>query len=314
MRMDCSSAVAKDLRLLQAEMSGLSSDRTELERRCRWRPLLDIGLNWGLVLLACAAVLEFGGWAVPLALLVIGWRQRALGNLLHEAGHGNLHPSRRVNECMGWLLLAWPGCTDLRRYRADHYAHHRQLGDHLRDPDLLPRRREAGWLGHLTTFTLSTRHWWASFSGDLLARRTGLASRVAIVAWWMGAAIILQATFGTEFAAAFVGLWFAARATTFHALTMFREMCDHFGLDPQSIVSYTRDSVGCGPLAWLIHPHNNGYHLTHHLMPHVPYYNLPRAQRLLSQLPLYRRHARVYSTYLLGRGSIVSSMNPEAQT
>ncbi len=30
-----------------------------------------------------------------------------------------------------------------------------------------------------------------------------------------------------------------------------------------------------GPARWLVHPRNNGYHLTHHLLPAVPYYRLP---------------------------------------
>ncbi|MCW5667490.1 MAG: fatty acid desaturase family protein [Piscinibacter sp.] len=313
MRKDCSSAVAHDLALLRTQLAGMPTGPEDLERRGRWRPLLDIALDWSIVLLACLAVLELGAWAVPVALLVIGWRQRALGNLLHEAGHGNLHPSRRVNDWLARLALAWPGCTDLSRYRVDHYEHHRQLGDRQRDPDLLPRRGQHGWLAHLAEFTLDLRLWWSAASGDLFARRTGQRARVAILAWWAGAAGLATLSVGEGFAAAFVALWFAARATTFHVLTMFREMCDHFAMEPDSIVGFTRECVGRGPLAWLIHPHNNGYHLTHHLLPSVPYYNLPRAQHLLAQLPMYRHHGHVYSTYLFGRDSIVASMGAGAR-
>src|SRR5690348_4332257 len=76
-----------------------------LLKRATWPPLRDIGFDILVVVLAVAMARCCYALA-PLAILMIGNRQRALGNLLHEGGHGNLHRSRQVNDAITRLLLA----------------------------------------------------------------------------------------------------------------------------------------------------------------------------------------------------------------
>ena len=104
-----------------------------------------------------------------------------------------------------------------------------------------------------------------------------------------------------------LALWLLSRATAFHAITMFREMCDHVGLAPGGIFSFTRDMTCRGPWRWLLHPRNNGFHLTHHLCPAVPYYLLPQAQKLFVQTPSYRKRAVVCDAYFGGWHSVTPS-------
>jgi fatty acid desaturase len=305
--------VAGDLAMLRFQMQDRAAGFEALTRRRLWRPLCDILIDWAVMLGACAAVLELGPWLVPLALLLIGSRQRALGNILHDGSHGNLHAWRALNDAVVTLLVALPLFTSLRHYRRDHYAHHRELGDTRRDPDLLPVRDGQPWLPQYAQFLMCGKTWRSSITGHLFCSRIGLHARLRIVAWWLAFLLLLVLAVDELFAAVFVALWLGARATAFHCITMFREMCDHFGLVPGNIVSFTRDFVSHGPVAWLIHPHNNGYHLTHHLLPAVPYYNLPRAQRLLAKLPLYRSHDRTFSAYVFGRRSVVASWRAGVQ-
>ncbi|MBL8362437.1 MAG: fatty acid desaturase, partial [Rubrivivax sp.] len=93
-----------------------------------------------------------------------------------------------------------------------------------------------------------------------------------------------------------------------------REMCDHFGLRPGGILSFTRDMAVRGPARWLIHPRNNGYHLTHHLLPAVPYYHLPRAHALFRRLPAYRAHGTVCDAYFAGPAAVVRAWEREARS
>jgi fatty acid desaturase len=93
-------------------------------------------------------------------------------------------------------------------------------------------------------------------------------------------------------------LWMIARGTVFHAITTFREMTDHYGLSPSGIFQYTREIPTHGFASILLHPHYNGYHLTHHLFPHIPYYHLPRAHALLTRNPMFSRRAIICRTYL----------------
>ena len=109
---------------------------------------------------------------------------------------------------------------------------------------------------------------------------------------------------GHEFTLTFVALWLVARATLFHLITTYREMCDHFGLRPGGIFSFTRDMACHSLWRYVIHPRNNGYHLTHHLLPAVPYYRLPQAHRLFRQMPVYRARGQVCDAYFAGTGAV----------
>jgi fatty acid desaturase len=132
-----------------------------------------------------------------------------------------------------------------------------------------------------------------------------------MLAWWGLLVATLAAAAGAGVSALVLGLWLGARATVFHLITTFREMCDHHGLDPGGVFSFTRDIKATGFWSVLIHPRHNAYHLTHHLLPAIPYYRLPQAQRLFATLPEYRARARVCHTYFGGSGPVVQAWQTE---
>ena len=130
-------------------------------------------------------------------------------------------------------------------------------------------------------------------------------SKLYIVCWWVTFLGFMWAALGSSFAQSFVWLWLLSRATVFHLITVFREMCDHFGLAPGGVFTFTRDMVDHGPWRRIIHPRNNGYHLTHHLLPAVPYYHLPAAHALLGRLPVFQESAQACSAYFSGTDAVV---------
>jgi len=77
-------------------------------------------------------------------------------------------------------------------------------------------------------------------------------------------------------------------------------------LKPGGIFSFTREIPDHGPLSVLLHPHHNGYHLTHHLFPAVPYHQLPRLHAQLMELDEYDDRAFVCHAYLNGSPSGVA--------
>ena len=77
-------------------------------------------------------------WMSPFALLVLGNRQRALGNILHDAAHRNVTRDRRVNDLVTRALIAPLLFLSLPRYRDLHFRHHLDLGAPGTDPDLIP--------------------------------------------------------------------------------------------------------------------------------------------------------------------------------
>lgn len=264
--------------------------------------------DWALVVSAWLTVIT-GGWLwAPVAVTVIGSRQRALGNLLHDAAHGNLwrarHP-RRVE----WVLAA-PLFEQFRRYRGVHVAHHRYLGIPEKDPDRLViptapyigRGRAAGLRLYMRALRDGNLFLQSLLGGDGRVRVTG---HVRALVWWAAALGAAAALTTPQAALVFVVLWLLARATTYHAIRVLVELTDHFGLSSTSVLNYTR-TAPTSPLRLLIHPHNDSYHLAHHLLPGVPLAHLPAVHKLLLGCPEYAS-AQHCDGYFLGCKSAFSS-------
>lgn len=269
-----------------------------------WRAAYDISFDWLSIFVSIWTVYRLGWVMAPLALLVVGNRQRALGNLLHEASHRNLSAHRQLNDYFAHVLLAPPLLSTLSVYRVQHAHHHAWLGDPQRDPDILvpPSCRSGQWVRAYTYFLTKSSLLRGSLAGHLSGENLNRRQRGGILAWWLVVGLSMM-TINLDFALLFGALWFGARMTTFHAITTFREMTDHYGLSPGDIFSFTRDIPNHGLSSALLHPHNNGYHLTHHLFPTVPYYQLPAIQAQLSALQEYKDRAIVCPAYLTGAPS-----------
>lgn len=302
------SQVLSDIALLRQSLRRAGNPHLPLLRLQGWRPALDVAVDLTSIVAALLLALQ-EPWASPIVLLVLGNRQRALGNILHDAAHRNLTRNRLLNDLVTRALIAPLLFVSLSHYRELHFRHHLDLGAKGADPDLIPipAQKARSWVAAVAANTLSLRAILGSTFGHLVDPAAPAAGRLYIVGWWSVLLGVLVLPAGTELAAAMLALWLAARATAFHAITTFREMCDHHGLSPGGVFSFTRDINAAGPWSVLFHPRNNAYHLTHHLLPAIPYYRLPEAQRLFSTLPDYRERARVCDAYFAGPAQAVAS-------
>lgn len=306
------SEVLADIALLRQALSTAGSPHLPLLQLQPWRPLRDVALDLSLIAIALSAAL-MQPWAVPLALLVLGNRQRSLGNILHDAAHRNLTRDRWLNDLLTRTLIAPLLFVSLSRYRDLHFRHHLDLGEAGADPDLIPipHRKADSWLHAVAVNLLSWPAIVGSVFGHLLDRAVPRKHRLYIVAWWAAVCSLMAMVFGHSAVGEALAVWLLARGTAFHAITTYREMCDHHGLKPGGVFSFTRDFTGQGPWTWLFHPRNNAYHLTHHLLPAVPYYRLPEAQRLFATIPPYQSRARVCSRYFDGESAMVLAWQQE---
>jgi fatty acid desaturase len=301
------SDVLADIALLRQSLRRTGNPHLPLLRVDLWRPLRDIALDIAMIAGALALAVTVP-WTIPLPLLVLGNRQRALGNILHDAAHRNLTRDRWLNDLVTRLVVAPMLFASLSRYRELHFRHHLELGAQDADPDLLPvpPRKARSWARALAANAWSRRAVAGSLFGHLRDSGLPLRSRLYLVGWWAllcGAAAVAV---GPALMAGALGVWLAARATTFHLITTFREMCDHHGLSPGGVFGFTRDIRATGAWSWIIHPRHNAYHLTHHLLPAVPYYRLPQAQRLFATLPEYQARAHVCRSYFTGASPVVA--------
>jgi fatty acid desaturase len=289
-----------------ARDEGVADQLKALHNPAALRSVTAAILDWLMIFGAFGTVVIWGAIATPLALILIGNRQRALGNLLHDASHGSFAGNRQYGDTLAGILLFLPLFAIKALYRREHFAHHRRLGSPGHDGDLIHCEDDmvCSWPGLLWRHMANPRIWAGSILGHLL--RADAAARAAMLVWWgvvlLAIAIILRPADGLVFAA----LWLGARATTFHLITTFREISDHVGLRPGTIIGFSRNQTTGGLLGALFHPHNNGYHLAHHLNPGIPFFALPDAHALLLQWPDYAA-ATHSDRYFFGPGALVQS-------
>ncbi len=72
----------------------------------------------------------------------------------------------------------------------------------------------------------------------------------------------------------------------------------HVGLRPGTSLDFTHNHTASGLVGALFHPHNNGYHLVHHLNPGMPLHASPRAHARLLAWPEYAAAAHSRDTFL----------------
>ena len=281
-----------------------------LTSRNSWRGMWLVLHCWGTIIAAVALVTI---WPNPftwlIAVMIVGTRQLGLAILMHEAAHGGLHTSQKVNEFVGQWLCAVPVGASLAGYRAYHLKHHRYT-QQPEDPDL----------GLSAPFPISKDSFGRKVFRDLTGQtffkqrsplvmelfRTAqpavtethddetenfLTSGAQAMVNFLGVNALLFVLF--YFAGAgiwFFGVWVVAMATWFPLVTRVRNIAEHActstGPDP---FSHARTTHANFIERALIAPYWVNYHAEHHLFMYLPCYRLPEAHRLLGEKGLVAR-------------------------
>lgn len=246
---------------------------------------------------------------VPVILVgtvLLGGRQMAFGVLMHEAAHGTLFATRALNAFVGQWLCAYPIGADMYGYRAIHTRHHRLTGT-LQDPDLAiiaPYPMSRGELVRAFARDLSGVTGLMRTAGSVLTDlgfiQPSTAGEVLPVeqagrsSWDViraachsmgGPALVQGAWLAGLWAAGQPWLflcWWVARLTLFLAITRVRAIEDHACTPSvEHPLLHSRTVYSSLLERWIVAPYNVSFHLEHHLLPQVPFYNLPRFHRML---------------------------------
>ena len=99
------------------------------------RVAFDIGKGYFFLLLIAAVLIFIQPnlhfyWLIlaPFGGIAIGYTMAYLALFIHEAGHYNIHPVKKMNERVARLLLCLPFGLSLKNYRKLHWQHHFHLG------------------------------------------------------------------------------------------------------------------------------------------------------------------------------------------
>jgi fatty acid desaturase len=244
----------------------------------------------------------------------------SFAQLVHGAGHGKLFSSRRLSEVVATFCAAMVGYS-YQGHRAAHLEHHKHLNTEA-DADLIwghPDEKTSDmvrrWIGdllfasavrRLAQYVLGDRHARTSAKpGQALPSVLGLVRTMAPVAIVQTALLMYYwALIGPQY---YFLLYVLPAMTLYPAQIRLRSMAEHaFHPDalpePDSNGVWVTRSIDANWLErFLMAPLCGIYHFEHHLLPAVPYYNLPRLRTILQSKGIVVPVAQGYVRFAIER-------------
>ena len=249
---------------------------------------------WAVIGLSMAL---YALWPNPLtflaAVILIGSRQLGLAILMHDAAHGVLMKTLRLNEWVGQWLCAYPTMADMVSYRHYHLVHHRRT-QQKDDPDLslsakFPitpksfRRKMVRDLTGQTGFKQRKSQFLRSLGkpGEPFAvRAKGFWDRIGRQYLVQLVLLALMSAFGKPHY--FLMFWVLPNITWQMAITRVRNIAEHAIVpDNDDVFRNARTTYASLPVRALVAPYWVNYHVDHHLLFYVPCYNLPVLHAML---------------------------------
>ena len=260
------------------------------------RGLVSIVSDYGWILVGCLLSLEVQPLLYPLSVLIIGARQRALASLFHDGSHGTLFRSKVLNRVVSRVFCGWPIMQSMFAYRQSHVIlHHSRLGDANHDPDY----RELLGAGIYETqrgpdffrrFILSAMYgrFTLRYIKSLILSRLSFSVRSnesrtetwLILAFHASIAVI---AYSQGWLANLMFFWWIPLILVFPVIGWFSELSEHYPfMDASSEWCFgARNRYSCWVERFFIGMHGDSFHLTHHLLPGIPHWNLAAATRIL---------------------------------
>jgi dihydrorhizobitoxine desaturase len=278
-----------------------------------WHGLLALFEDYIIIAISIAGCYFVSWYLYPIAVLVIGARQRGLSTILHDSAHGVLAKNRSLNMFLGTLFTAYPIFQQHFAYKASHVeTHHPHLGNPSKDPDLQffikqrayrqmsPARcwiemmilpalglRTFAYLKYLIDNRLKNIR---KYNISQRTVRTQLSHRLdhyAFLAFWsiVGCAGWYWGLLDEVFL-----FWVVPYLTSFQILGWYIELSEHTPLmEIEEIDIYmSRNRNSRGLEKFLTGIHNDHYHLDHHLDTRTPFWLLPAAHKVRCQDPVYK--------------------------
>lgn len=240
----------------------------------------------------------FSPFFYPLTILIIGSRQRALASLLHEAAHTTLFKSRILNVTIGRVLCGWTILQSYGTYRITHVLnHHPKIGNDSIDPDLVYMLEQGVYKSQSRSDFLKNYfikpllgsnipHYIRYLIKDrfITAFRNDKERTEAIMIVVFHLSIILIA-FATGWIKELFLFWWIPFLVIHPVIGWFSELSEHYPMMESTNTArfYSRNRYAGWVERFFIGMHSDYLHLTHHLYPAIPHWNLKKATEILRQ-------------------------------
>jgi fatty acid desaturase len=250
---------------------------------------------WGSAPIAVACLVYL------LAVWLIGGRQRALADILHQSAHRTLMRNERLGRILGTFFSGYLILQSFTGYYASHVRdHHGHLGDPTVDPDYIQYQR-SGLCGVNMTRATIRRYLLRLLSPRLMAGYIAYLirdrifpeeerSRERIVRLTYVCALVGVVT-ATGHAGWLALYWLIPLVTTQVWIGSLIELAEHYPLIETApridlYVSRNRHCSRVSNFLLGITPHE-GYHLIHHKFAAVPPWRHHEVHQLLLEDPVY---------------------------
>jgi beta-carotene hydroxylase len=262
-----------------------------LHQKRPWLHALIAFANVAAIVVSAIAIVHFDRWYLwlPFAALA-GFAVFDFTVLLHEVVHRAVLPTSndRAYRFLG-LLYAMPSGISASQFTRWHLDHHAGLGSPEEDPKrhYLSPKINARWLKVLYFTPALFPIYFRAAKRETVSYEPELQRRIARE---RTATIVFQ--LGVLAAIAFLGgPWIAFKLYVVPVLFVFpiafalNRVGQHYDIDPSDPAKWA--TLVKGSWFWDAAYLFSNYHLEHHYFPGVPFYNLPKLQKLLA--PFYAK-------------------------
>jgi fatty acid desaturase len=255
----------------------------------------DIAKGYFFLLLIIATTIffeqEFPQWwwiAIIPSGLLIGYIMAYLALFIHEAGHFNIHPNKKINDKIATLLLCLPFGLSMKSYRKIHWQHHLHLGT--------PEDAEISYFNALTTpFILETitgihllKTITKKNNNTILTKEQVKQSRLMLMyGALIHVAIITTFMYFSFFATAIA--WALAFGVFFPFFATIRQILEHRDELAKSSTDFTQQKHGKVSRLFVTTILNTSFgaagftrHMIHHWDPQISYTRLKDIELFLS--------------------------------
>lgn len=267
----------------------------------QWHCCLALVEDWIIICFAFSLSYYWSWYFYPVSLLLIGSRQRALATLLHESAHQVIAKNRILNFMMGTFFSGYFILQTMASYRKSHVVkHHGNFGNPKEDPDYKFIISQGLYQQNLDDRIFRKRYIFAplllaqvpKYVKSLLVHRLleekNNLENIGMGLLWL--TIISLSILYNQWLYLIL-FWLIPYLTVFQIISWFIELTEHYPLMNNNLDLYmSRNRNSHFIEKFITGMHNENYHLVHHLFPAIPFWNVPKAHKILMQDQNYAQY------------------------